>query len=196
MTAQIQSQSALARLTEERGVFARLAKRLSDLQQEEQQIRGKLRHRDELEESTGELLEVEALLASQGPLTSPRGGLIDRLHEVLALQPQVKKALIKQDELISILQREASREVVMGSEGDQWRKAVKNLAKVVKELLVAESAVAEAAKALGRVLPDPDSLKQVRFPAGPVYSFEPDDLARVCASFEARLFETDRYYTP
>lgn len=196
MNAQIQSKSALARLSEEQGVFARLAKKFSDLEREEQQIREKLRHRASDLDNEGEIVGVEELLASQGPVPSPRDGLIDRLKEVVALQPQVKKAMIQQDELLRGLQRDASREVVMGAEGDQWRKAVRNLAKLVKELPAAEAAVAEASRSLAKVLPDPTALMAVRFPSGPVFNFEPSDLTRVCASFEARLVETDRYYTP
>lgn len=188
--------SALSLLAQEQSVFARLAAKLAELQDEEQQIRVKIRHQDHAERSTGEILEVEALLAGGGPLITPRAGLIVRLREVAGLQPQVKEALRKQGELVSVLQRDASREVVMGAEGDQWRKAVKNLAKLVKELPAAASAVREASRSLEKVLPDPSALMQVSFPPGPVFNFEQSDLARVCESFEARLVETDRYYTP
>lgn len=195
MVAVAEQASALSRLSQAKEVAARLSLRCQELEQEEAQILQSLRHRQADEAETGELvLDADTLIASAVPVANQAAVARDRLPEVRGLIVQLKRASHEKFELMESLKRDASKEIVRGAEGDRWRKAVRKLAKAVAEVAAADAEVFQEQSDLQARLPDPAALKTVRFPPGPLASFEPGDLDRVCKVFAARLIEIDRYY--
>jgi|GEM_PF-4800186 len=191
--------SALARLEVAVQTRDGLQARKIQLTEELSELQLKKASRQNPQAEIGEIvIDPADLLTATSPLTgssSPeRGSVKQRIREVSELLAQINAALDKSSETIRILERDASREIVRGMQGDRWRQAVRRLAKAVAEIAELDAAVKREADALRAQLPDPWSLKLVQFPPSPLFKFEPGDLPNVCRSFADRLAEVDRIY--
>lgn len=187
--------SALGRLRIAKDVGARLAVRLHEVEDEENQILQRLHNAQRASVESGELVpDAEALIAADGPTRSAAAKDAERLVEVRKLVAELKQGALEHSGLIDRLNRDASKEIIAGAEGDRWRKAFRKLAKAVSDLAEADAEVAQVQLELQAQLPDPTALMTVRFPPGPRASFEPGDVGVVATRFTERLLEVDRHY--
>jgi DNA repair exonuclease SbcCD ATPase subunit len=131
-----------------------------------------------LRAEASDLMAKQAAMHSERPRLTPEEAavatvedqeaertLVERRNAVSRLQVQVDQAITEQRQRVVELEREASREIMRGKDGDPYRAAVAKLQAAVETVAAANGEVLDAYRNLRSKLPDPDELGLVQFPS-------------------------------